>query len=306
MWPAREAKRKSISDALREFSGEEHRLKGIENNNALEVLSMQMVASLRRMDYSNALLARDIAAERANPNSILFDPERAAILHARQGNLDEAAWLIFLSIHFGKHLKFGWKRLQDVYSGLGQQTWTWLRVSQEFEAFDEWLQANAERIGGAFGNHRKYESLDPSSRASTIRVIESYLNWVGPDHSHVTKFGKLVREGGNDPRTLFDHFYNDMRVHRFGRLGKFDFLALLGRLRFAPIEPGTTYLKGATGPLRGARLLFANDPEANISVEFLEASLVDLDEFLSVGMQVMEDSLCNWQKSPMRFIHFRG
>jgi len=27
---------------------------------------------------------------------------------------------------------------------------------------------------------------------------------------------------------------------------------------------------------------------------------------LNVGMQVLEDSLCNWQKSPRQFVHFRG
>lgn len=38
----------------------------------------------------------------------------------------------------------------------------------------------------------------------------------------------------------------------------------------------------------------------------LEDWILDLDGVLGVGMQVMEDSLCNWQKSPTRFIHFRG
>ena len=38
-------------------------------------------------------------------------------------------------------------------------------------------------------------------------------------------------------------------VQRFGRLGKFDFLTMLGKLGIAPIEPGITFLKGATGPL---------------------------------------------------------
>jgi hypothetical protein len=38
----------------------------------------------------------------------------------------------------------------------------------------------------------------------------------------------------------------------------------------------------------------------------LEDWLLELDATLGVGMQVMEDSLCNWQKSPIRFKHFRG
>ena len=31
-----------------------------------------------------------------------------------------------------------------------------------------------------------------------------------------------------------------------------------------------------------------------------------LDADLNVTMKVMEDALCNWQKSPVRFVHFRG
>ena len=97
-----------------------------------------------------------------------------------------------------------------------------------------------------------------------------------------------------------------MRVLRFGRLGKFDFLALLGRLNLAPIKPGSTYLAGATGPLRGARLLFGGSPTAQLNGTTLEEWLRELDAELDVGMQVLEDALCNWQKSPTNFEHFRG
>jgi hypothetical protein len=31
-----------------------------------------------------------------------------------------------------------------------------------------------------------------------------------------------------------------------------------------------------------------------------------LEADLGVGMQAMEDALCNWQKSPRRFVHFKG
>ena len=99
---------------------------------------------------------------------------------------------------------------------------------------------------------------------------------------------------------------HSMNVARFGRLGRFDYLCLLGRLRFAPITPSRPYLKGATGPLSGARLLFGGAFDAAITWTTLEDWILDLDAVLGVGMQVMEDSLCNWQNSPTRFIHVRG
>lgn len=112
---------------------------------------------------------------------------------------------------------------------------------------------------------------------------------------------------GQKPRAVFADLYVSMSaVKRFGRLAKFDFLSMLGKLGVAPIDPDTAYLKGATGPLRGARLLFGGDTSSRISTVVLESRLQELDQRLNVGMQVLEDSLCNWQKSPERYVYFRG
>jgi hypothetical protein len=116
----------------------------------------------------------------------------------------------------------------------------------------------------------------------------------------------LVQAGGNSAQSIFDYCYNSMTVTHFGRLGKFDYLCLLGRLGLANMSPGSAYLVGATGPLAGARLLFGGRTDARLRAVALEGWLRDLDVVLDVGMQVMEDSLCNWQKSPRRFVHFRG
>jgi hypothetical protein len=269
-------------------------------------LVKQMVSSVRRLDYTNILLKRPLDPVRADPFNELFDPEKAAILHMRAGRVDEAIWLVFLSIHFGKHPRYGWRLVREVYSGLGGTPWTWDRVSRSPAAFRTWLTASGNCIRGAFGNHRRYESINADRPTGTGQAIESYVAWIGPTHSHARKFAELVRTGGNDPHSIFDCFYEDMRVSRFGRLGKFDFLCLLGRLGLAPIAPSRTYLKGATGPLRGARLLFGGLPKAPLREAHLEGLLSELDRVLQVGMQVLEDSLCNWQKSPTQFVHFKG
>jgi hypothetical protein len=305
-WPKRQWKAEQLSNLLKTFSDTKRPLPGIAANEARETLAMQMVASLRRLDYTNLIRSRDIHPSRADPSSPFFDPERAAILHACAGRIDEAAWLVFLATHFGKHLVRGWRRVRDVYSGLGDGVWSWDRVSQDPAAFRSWLRLNRDRIGGAFGNHRKYESLSADSPNGTGAVVQTYVEWIGPTRSHTTRFAELVRAGGNDPHTLFDHFYRSMRVARFGRLGKFDLLALLGRLELAPIAPGSAYLSGATGPLGGARLLFGGDTSAGLSSETLDVWMRELDDDLDVGMQVMEDAICNWQKSPTEFVHFRG
>ena len=80
---------------------------------------------------------------------------------------------------------------------------------------------------------------------------------------------------------------------------------MVGKLDLAPIEPGSTYMPGATGPLTGARLLFGK-PKATAAA--LDGQLVLLNAYLKLrfGMQVLEDALCNWQKSPAKFVPFRG
>ena len=62
----------------------------------------------------------------------------------------------------------------------------------------------------------------------------------------------------------------------------------------------------ATGPIKGARLLFGGTTTANMSAVILEQKIQTLDAALGVGMQVIEDALCNWQKSPGNFVRFRG
>ena len=306
MWPKRQRKAEELATALKDFSENQRKLPGVMAEAPRETLAMQMVASLRRVDYTDIIRSRDVSPNRADPESPMFDPERAAVWHARAGRLDEAIWLVFLATHFGKHLTHRWRRLRDVYSGLGDGVWTWERVSADVVALRSWLRDNRHRIGGGFGNHRKYESLDANSQSGTGSVVESYVEWIGPERSHARRIAALVRAGGNDPHSIFDHFYYSMSVARFGRLGKLDFLALLGRLDLAPISPGSAYLAGSTGPLRGARLLFGGVPTARLSPETLENWLGELDAELRIGMQVMEDCLCNWQKSPTRFIYFRG
>lgn len=81
---------------------------------------------------------------------------------------------------------------------------------------------------------------------------------------------------------------------------------MVGKLDLAHIEPGSAYLKGATGPLTGARLLLGNRKTPALSAADLDECLVKLDAELGVGMQVLEDALCNWQKSPKQFKKFRG
>ena len=81
---------------------------------------------------------------------------------------------------------------------------------------------------------------------------------------------------------------------------------MAGKLGLADISPGRAYLLGSTGPLRGAKLLFDPPAAASSSAQLLDESLIRLNEYLGLGFDVLEDALCNWQKSPGIFRPFRG
>jgi hypothetical protein len=148
VWPTRQARADQLEADLQAFSANQCALPGIAHSAARATLVKQIIASLRRLDYSRIISTRDISPDRADPQSPLFDPERGAVLYFRAGRLDEAFWLVFLITHFGRSLKHGWRMLREVYSGLGAGAWTWAGVSANPAEFRAWLLVNQGHIGG--------------------------------------------------------------------------------------------------------------------------------------------------------------
>lgn len=303
-----------LDDLLGRYQRDVACLPGIRATGTLDCLVAQLIDSLRRIEFVHAVRDRRHDPRRKSPGSGLFDPLRAAVLHYREGNIDEAFWLVFLATHFGKHGTDGWRLTEDVYGRLNQGAlWDWHRTSCGLPAFRVWVAANEATLRGSdgvsrrFSNHRKYESLRADSKKGLPAVVESYVGWVARSGTHQSLIRGLHKQVGQNPREVFAAMYRSMdEVVRFGRLGKFDYLAMLGKLGIAPIEPNSAYLREATGPRAGARLLFIGDPEnATIDTQ-LDARLEELDGYLGVGMQALEDALCNWQKSPRTYEYFKG
>lgn len=311
--PKNEHAARQLRARLRDFDRRRISLPGIAGDQELDVFVGQLVESIRRVDYVARLRERDISVRRTDPRDTMFDALRAAIVHQRGGDVEEAFWLVFLFVHFGKHRNGGWRYAREVYGRLGAPgTWNWSAVSTDPGAFRDWLAENQSRlkrkgVPGGFGNHRKYESLDPYSSRGTGEAFESYVRWVAPPRTHAILIANTVRAARHDGGVAFDVLYRAMEaVSTFGRTAKFDYLAMLGKLSLAPITPAFPYLSGSTGPLKGARRLFTGDPNCRIGPKVLEAQLGKLQPVLEVGFQVLEDALCNWQKSPRVFRAFRG
>ena len=293
---------------LLEFDRQHCVLHGIRRSAELEVFVAQLVESVRRIGFVLRIRERNIAPGRADPGAEIFDPLRAAIFHHRCGNLEEAFWLVFLFVHFGKSRKGGWGYAREVYGCLGASVWwDWPRVSRNPKDFELWMTLNhdlvrRDAVPGGFGNHRKYESL-----RHTGAVVASYVAWVAPPRTHMSILRGALRAANFDPGKAFDQLYRSMTVvRRFGRTARFEYLAMVGKLGLAPIAPSSTYLSGSTGPLTGARVLFGRPGTPRLTPRELDIHLANLQQALELDFQVLEDALCNWQKSPGVFKAFRG
>ena len=205
------------------------------------------------------------------------------------GDLDEAIWRCFLAAHFGRASADA----DQVHSASdllcafrAEPYWTWQRVSDAPDFFRNWLADHAADLHSlAYGNHRKYESKWPGD---IWAVVESFLTLAqesgGP--------AKLMTSDEGDGAAQFDVLYRSLSgLRRFGRTGRFDFLALMFDLRLISADPASCYLRGATGPLKGAKRLWGKRP-----IGQLEQLAADLAEQLGISPMAVEDALCNWQK----------
>lgn len=296
-----------VRQKLASFQAQGFSLPGIQSIPARDCFVKQIVDSVRRIQAVEKLCVRTMTKGTQNPNNGLpFNPLKASLWHKQNGNIDEAFWLAFLATHCGKNMRSKWGLPATIYGQLdGSTYWTWDEVLNNRAQFRNWLINNADVIkrGGKFGNHRKYESLKPSRIAEPF---DSYINWIMTYGDHITTFDQST-SGCSTPSEAFKAMYRSMTVvRRFGRTGKFDFLSMVGKLGLYTIEPDSTYLMEATGPIFGARILFG--ASGTTSKRDYEQMLDSLGTHLSLpfGMQVLEDAICNWQKNPSNYRYFGG
>lgn len=308
--PADEEEFSRIEKALSEYSTSTQFLPGVADDQSRLCLAAQFVDSARRRRYvTDYLCNADLSNSCLDPADSRFDPIRGAILCRRRGDLDEACWLVFLSVHFGYHRQRRWDLPAAFFRRDGSsRVWNWDEVRSDVLGVRRWLDANQVRLRNAglrFGNHRKYESLSGSKSVGTGAVIESFVAWVASADS------TLGRPEFTDTLSSSQQFraaYESMdAVHRFGRTARFDYLTMLGKTEVMPgLVPDATYLAGATGPLSAARLLFDGTSSSATSRKTLESRLADFQIGLVITNDVLEDGLCNWQKSPSAYLSFRG
>jgi len=223
----------------------------------------------------------------ARPKLDILDLIEAA---EQQHQPDEVVWRVFLAAHFGRLSATG---VDAESAGLflcgfvDSPRWTWEVVaSDRGAALEAWLRANP-RISNAlgFGNHRKHEDKKVDG---LMEVIGSFIGLAGhcDGPSNI-----VVRRGVSPGFDQFDQLFQRIQIHRFGRLGNWDFIDVLAQLKLTTAVPKHCYLHGATGPLKGATRLWGDHSE-----DVLNVRCARLVQRLPVSGFVLEDALCNLQK----------
>lgn len=297
-----------ISSLLDTFSREKFHLHGLTSAELKHVLILQIIDSIRRVEYLRLTSMRAKSASLFTPYSGSFEPFGGSAALLKKQRTDDAYWLVYLATHFGKHKIDGWNLLEDFYGRFRQGgSWTWSQASADPFAIANWLKEiypNITQSGRTrrFGNHRKFETLKPGPKG-TGYAVASYIQWIKQYGSHQNLILHAQRNVGQNPADVYAFLYKELdAVAKFGRLGKFDFLCNLSNLLIAPIIPDKAYIAGSTGPKDGAKLLLGDQ----FNNTDLELSCASLSEHLNVSPQVVEDALCNWQKSPNSYMFFRG
>nr|WP_312275396.1 hypothetical protein [Moraxella sp. CTOTU46711] len=272
----------------------------------LTAFANHLVASEMQAQYLTALAKRTLitptywSTQRANPNSAFFDPVKA-ILYWQNIDIAESIWLAFLLIHIGDSPqlqlqgKSEWQYLRLLYgnfSGADEPSkplLSWATMTANPQVVIEWVrECQSHDISFKFGKHRKYESIK-----QLPQVVDSYGHWL-TDIGGIANLtnGGIQQDLSAEQR--FAHWYKTLNIYRFGRLAKFEFLSLLGYLKILAIKADHCYLTKATGPKRGAKLLFGH----YTTDTQLERLAVQTAEAIGVDYAVFEAALCHWQASP--------
>lgn len=264
-----------------------------------EMLALQLIDCNAQESSFRALLECDINADCYNPKLADFDPIKA-IISLNETNYDEACWLSFLLIYTDDSDESDWAFMRKLYGvkGLGLDTaLTWEVVNDAPHLLNERLDALVTVLAEShpkpkFGHHRAYESLK-----HLPIVFTSYIRFINEQGGHEAVF--RLKNKSIDKIEYFKTRYDLIRqnIYRFGRLSTFEYLCLLGKVGLAEVAPDSCYIAEASGPKRGARLLFGM-----LGNEQLDNHAVGLADHLNVGYQEVEAALCHWQKSPNRYV----
>lgn len=268
------------------------------DNDVISVLSHQTIDSIRRISIYEAYAIKARRAEQLNLPFI--DTSNPFTLSQRSSlEVDSKVWYIYLATYFGKSNKSKWKLFNKAVFRKDRTLIRLKEIQTNREKYYSYLKDIDFFEGANFSNHRKYTKKALEGHNGLINSIDYFLdNLDHYSHSKLVEFDLIFR--------------NAMRIPNFGRMAAFDFTSSLCKCNLNVKDPISMYHHSSTGPLRALKdiLILADCKDVSKSAQ-VEFGNNLLDWFIrhfntQVVAQVLEDAICNWQKSPKKYQRYFG
>jgi len=263
----------------------------------LSVLARQSYDSIRRIGIYKTYKIR--AIEGAKKELSFFHTSNPFILAQRTDlSVENKIWVIYLATYFGKSNASGWDLFDRAAFDQNKSFIKFEQINSDPEKYFYYLESFDFFEGSKFSNHRKYTKKALLGRKGLFRSM--------------TYFFDNIREYCNNEEIEFHDMYKRAaKIPNFGRLASFDFTSSLVKCGLKIAEPKSMYAGNSTGPLQAlALLLRLTGSEVTLQAKKeLSYNLVEwFNEHSDIFMvgQVLEDSICNWQKNPERYIRYTG
>ena len=264
----------------------------------INVLTLQTIDSVKRIEIYELYESRAKKADESNLS--YFHSSNPFTLAQRTSlSLKNRLWYIYLATYFGKSNKSGWTlfmrtsfRHDSTLIGLEE-------IIDSRDSYYSYLDSIDLFKDTSYSNHRKYTKKSLHGRKGLICSMDYFLD----------NIDIFCHEDFQD----FDTIYrNALNIPNFGRMAAFDFTSSLSKCKLNVNEPTQMYHEQSTGPLQALEeiLVLANckDISKTTKVDFgnrLLSWFVENSEIFFIA-QVLEDAICNWQKSSKKYIRYFG
>lgn len=265
---------------------------------ALAALAFQTKDSIRRIEVYTAYKTR---AELADQTGLPYSFSTNPLVLAQRPSISSLSklWFLYLATYFGKSKTSKWELSKRAIFRNAEEIILVEEILEERNSYFNGLEKMDFFANCNFSNHRKYTKKALLGKNGFINSANYFLN-------NIYQF--------NFPEiTDFDYTYNRaLKIPLFGRMAAFDYICSLCKCNLNVNEPTSMYLKYSTGPRAGFRYLLNLCGSEISSIEDVVQFGNELQEWFQENTeiflvaQVLEDAICNWQKSPITKSRYFG
>lgn len=264
----------------------------------IETLALQTLDSIKRIQIYESY--RERAQNADNDSLSYYHTYIPFILTQRKTiSLENKIWFLYLATYFGKSRKSKWDLFRRASFDSNNELLSVEGILSNRKNYFDYLKSIDFFKDADFSNHRKF----------IAKRLEGNKGFINSSNYVLDNLSKFLFTSF----VSFDEVYcRSHKIPNFGRMAAFDFTSSLCKCELKVKEPESMYLKNSTGPLVGLGYFLKMANGKNITKankvkfgnELLEWFLKNSDIFMVA--QVLEDSICNWQKSPKSYMRYFG